>query len=194
MSYNGAFGRHEFDLLQIPKHCRIDLTRASSDDLDEITKLAAQEIPGDLAGSDVVRRVTVHNPNNLLVFKRGTGVVGGWSMLMLSPVGLEDLFLGNLDTGSPNPRQLTSSTQAPAAIYVWAVVAPGLAAEGIRHVAKFLRQPLYAAANLYSRPNTELGIALNVSLGFRPVTAVGGGLYRYVRLANRPDADRPTAH
>jgi hypothetical protein len=180
-----GYSRHEFDMLQPPKRCRIDLTRATDDELDIITELASRQIPGELAVNDVVRKVTQHNPNNLLVFKQEKLVVGGWSMLMLSAAGLEALLLGEIDLADPNPKYLANPTEAPKAIYVWAVVAPKLAAEGIRHVSKFLRAPIYRQANLFSRPNTDVGVQLNLRLGFKPIGPTAPGYYRYVRLANR---------
>lgn len=180
-----GYSRHEFDMLRTPKRCRIDLTRATDEELDIITELASRQIPGELAGDEVVRKVTQHNPNNLLIFKQGPLVVGGWSMLMLSGRGLEALFLGEIDLHDPDPKYLSEQTEAPDAIYVWAVVAPKLAAEGIRHVSKFLRAPIYREANLYSRPNTHVGVQLNLRLGFKPIGNTAPGFYRYVRIANR---------
>lgn len=180
-----GYCRHEFDMLQLPKRCRIDLARANDEELVLITELASRQIPGELAGNEIVRQVTKHNPNNLLIFKRGKLVVGGWSMLMLSPQGVEALFLGEIDLSDPDPKYLADQTTAPGAIYVWAVVAPKLAAEGIRHVSKFLRAPIYRNSNLYSRPNTDVGVQLNLRLGFMPIGPSAPGYYRYVRIANR---------
>lgn len=180
-----GYSRHEFDTLRPPKRCRIDLARATADELVQITDLASRQIPGELAGAEVVKKITRHNPNNLLIFKKGSLVVGGWSMLMLSSRGLEALFLGEIDLSDPDPKYLSGQTEAPEAIYVWAVVAPKLAAEGIRHVAKFLRAPIYNKANLYSRPNTDIGVQLNLRLGFKPIGEKAPGFYRYVRIANR---------
>ncbi len=180
-----GYSRHEFDMLELPKRCRVDLTRATDEELDLITELASQQIPGELAVAEVVRKVTQHNPNNLLIFKQEKVVVGGWSMLMLSAAGLEALLLGEIDFSDPDPKYLAGQTEAPEAIYVWAVVAPKLAAEGIRHVSKFLRAPFYREANLFSRPNTDVGVQLNIRLGFKPIGPEAPGYYRYVRLANR---------
>ncbi len=180
-----GYSRHEFDMLEPPRRCRIDLARATDSDLEVISELAAAQIPGELASSDVVRQVTAHNPNNLLLFKQGRGVMGGWSMLMLNGPGMEALFLGEIDLANPDDQYLVGPTEVPNAIYVWAVVAPKLAAEGIRHVSKFLRSPIYRKANLYSRPNTPVGVQLNLRLGFKPIGDKAPGFYRYVRLANR---------
>lgn len=105
---------------------------------------------------------------------------------MLRPKGLEALLLGELDMSNPDTVLLATTTEAPAAIYTWMVVAPGLAAEGIKLVADILGKPLYAGANLYARPTSRLGQDLSWNLGFKPVDGRADGLWRYIRLANRP--------
>ncbi len=178
--------KHEFDLLSAPKRARVGLERIDTSDFQLAIELARSEIPGELAADDAVLAAAKHNPNNILLFKRGNKIVGFWAMLMLNSRGIEALLLGELNREAPPKEFLCVSTEVPSAIYVWAVVAPGIASEGIRHVAQFLQQPLYSAANFYSRPNTDIGIKLNKSLGFRPIGISHPGFYRYVRFRNRP--------
>ena len=179
--------RRDFDLLQPRKSSRIKVQPATLSDLAAVCKLVAQQLPGDVAPYSVVKDVISYNRNNLLLFSRGGSVVGAYAMLMLTPIGLERLLIGEFAPLDPDPICLASRMMTPAAIYNWAVVAPGLAIEGIHHVSLFLRQPMYRHANLFSRPNTPEGIRLNVGLGSAPLKVAAPGLYRYVRLANRAD-------
>jgi hypothetical protein len=177
--------RHEFDRLEIPARPRIRLHRATVDDIGATRQLAAQELPGAVASEEAIARTILQNRNSVLLFYKNSDVVGIWAMLMLTATGLEALLLGEFDGLNPNPKGIAATSDSPAAIYHWAVVAPGLASEGIRHVSQFLRQPPFRAANFYSRPNTEVGIRLNLGLGFRAIRAGTPGLFRYVRLINR---------
>jgi len=177
--------RHEFDRLEVPTRPRIRLHRATVEDIGATRQMAAQELPGAVASEEAIARTISHNRNSVLLFYKNADVVGIWAMLMLTASGLEALLLGEFDGLNPNPKWVAVTGDSPAAIYHWAVVAPGLASEGIRHVSHFLRQPPFRSANFYSRPNTEVGIRLNLGLGFHAIQAGTPGLFRYVRLINR---------
>jgi len=177
--------RHEFDRLEIPARPRVRLLRATVDHIGTMRQLAAQELPGAVASEEVIARIILQNRNSVLLVYKNSDVVGIWAMLMLNAIGLEALLLGELDGLNPNPKAIAATDDNPAAIYHWVAVAPGLASEGIYHASQFLRQPPFRAANFYSRPNTEIGIRLNLSLGFRAIHAGTPGLFRYVRLVNR---------
>ncbi len=182
---NLHYSRHEFDLLEPPKAPRIRLRHATIADLASARDFAQSELPGNIAAGAVLEMAIAHNPDNLLVFARNDQIAGIWAMLMLDPMGVEQLLLGEFNTIDPEFQYLTPDGRTPVAIYMWAVVAPGMAAEGIRHVSRFLRQPRYVRANFFSRPNTDVGVKLNYSLGLRPIQSQTPGLFRYVRLANR---------
>jgi len=177
--------RHEFDRLEVPTRPRIRLHRATVEDIGATRQMAAQELPGAVASEEAIARTISQNRNSVLLFYKNADVVGIWAMLMLTASGLEALLLGEFDGLNPNPKWIAVTGDSPAAIYHWAVVAPGLASEGIRHVSHFLRQPPFRSANFYSRPNTEVGIRLNLGLGFHAIQAGTPGLFRYVRLINR---------
>ena len=179
------YSRHEFDLLEPPKTPRIELRRANHEDLATARDFAQGELPGNIAAGEVLAKAIDHNPDNLLAFWRNDEIVGIWAMLMLGPMGVEQLLLGEFETINPEFSYLTPAGETPAAIYKWAVVAPGMAAEGIRHVSRFMRQPRYVRANFFSRPNTDVGKKLNYSLGLSPIDSGTPGLFRYIRLANR---------
>lgn len=175
----------EFDTLVAPKRQRISLRRANYSDLAPALGIAERELPSGFANSGVIARILSHNRNNILLFERDTAIVGFWAMLMLTPIGLERLLVSELDTLNPGPECLARMNERPAAIYNWAVAAPGRAVEGVYHVSQFLRKPTYRNSNIYSRPNTQAGVRFNQRLGSRPLPSRTDGLYRYERLANR---------
>jgi hypothetical protein len=183
--------RHDFDSLVPPLRNRVELRRATLQDLRTAAALAGRAIGGQLADLSVVERVLHRNPNSVLLFKRNQSLAGFWSMLFLTPRGLEAMLFGELCLENPQQNLLASGTEEPSAIYIWAVVASGLASEGIRHVSSFLRQPLYARANCYARPATEAGREIIESTGFHLVNSSSNRLHRYVRHANRQFAFAP---
>ncbi len=179
--------RHDFDSLKLPNRTRVSLRRAQFSDLNEAEALTQRTLGHSrLASRSVVERILIRNANSVLLFKRGRVLLGLWAMLPLAPKGLEALLLGEFPFEDPNPDFLVTQTQPPAAIYVWAVVASGVAAEGIHHVSCFLRQPLYCLSNLYTRAATSNGARIIVETGFNLVQ--GSDLYRYVRAGNRSDS------
>lgn len=178
----------EFDTIMPLRRPKIAMRRADMHDLHTTLEFAKGELPDGIAGGSVIQTILTHNRNNILLFERDQKVVGFWAMLMVTPLGIERLLLGEFNYLQPELNCLARTGEQPAAIYNWAVVAPRLAAEGVYHVSQFLRKPLYRSANLYSRPNTPSGVQFNLRLGARPIESGTDGLYRYVRLANRQPA------
>lgn len=174
----------EFDSLPPPNDRMIELRRATLLDIPAGRRMADDHLPGELAPFETIERVIEFNPNNVLLIRREGELIGLWAMLMLSALGLEYLLLGELDVRNPNLSALVPKTAAPAAIYHWAIVGPGIGAEGARQVSRYLRQPLFRYSNLFSRPTTPRGLNFMIGLGFMPIRCSTEGLYRYVRCAN----------
>ena len=183
----------EFDFLRVPEKPRMSIRRGTTDDFDSISQLLGQHLDGPTAERKTVERVIAKNSNSLMVMSNKDRLKGIWAMLMLTPSGLEALLSGEFNGLDPLNDHLAQTVEVPAAIYVWMLVCPGVGAEGIRHVAEFLRQPMYRRANLYSRPSTDAGLAINLRRGFRPVGDPKLGLLRYVRWANHQVAARTAA-
>lgn len=177
--------KHEFDLLHPPKKSRIEVRQATVNDVKLAYEFSKDKIPNSTTDISLVKKIISHNSNNIFLFLHNDSLVGLYAMLMLSPVGLERLLLGELDSKKPDLICLSKTEEVPAAIYVWSYIAPGLAADGIRHVCQFLLQPKYRNINFFARPVTEAGMKITLNLGYQPVLNGNGGLYRYVRLANR---------
>ncbi len=177
--------RHEFDLLKLPKRQRVEARRCTIDNADTVCSIARNELPIEVASPEVVRSAVRYNKNNILIFCHKEEIVGFFAMLMLNHIGLERILLGEFDTLDPSPKCLAPRLETPMGIYIWAVVAHGIAAEGIKHASHFLNQPVYRHSNLFTRPTTDEGARIIKAVGFKPVDCGTEGLHRYVRLANR---------
>ena len=176
--------RHEFDLLSIPARPRLELRRATLEDLVSTTPLLKAHL-ASTAPHDVITRVIFCNRDSVFVFCREKRIIGFSAMLMLTPQGLEALLLAEFDPLNPIAPWLAVTGEQPAAIYSWAIIAPGVASEGIKHVSEFLRLRPFFTCNFYARPVTDLGTRLAVALGFKPVGGATPGLFLYVRITNR---------
>ena len=179
----------EFDLLCAPQNPRISIRAATVADLAEIYGIIRRNVSFAVAPPDVMHFAMAINRNNIIAFSRHGEVVGVYAMLMLSIGGLEALLVGDFNGRDPHVSHLATRLEHPAAIYQWLVVAPGLAAEGVMHVAASLQQPYYRNANLYMRSFSHAGVRISTALGFHAVDGAAlKGLYRYVRLINRRGA------
>lgn len=176
--------RREFDELRHFPVRRVRVDAASLTEVPDLVRMAAQEIPSLAAAEPAVLRVQERNPESVWAFRRDGKIVGLYSMLLLNERGLQRLLANAIDFANP-PLQCLSEAGAPvAAIYKWAVVARGTAAEGIRAMSRHLQGPLYATANLYARAVGAAAQRLDFNLGFRPMEP-GAELLVYVRMRNR---------
>jgi hypothetical protein len=178
-------GLKEFDQLNPRGRARIAVRSATTRELEKLRRISKSQIPETSASLAALKDTQRYNPSSIFVFEHDGRTVGLYAMLMLSCSGLESLLVGDLETGHPDFESLAHPEEKPAAIYKWAVVAPGMAADGIRQISHILLQTKYRNANLYARPTTEEAQKLMRNLGFKPVSAGTTNLHRYVRIANQ---------
>ena len=175
----------EFDHVRAPRRPRLHVRRAEAGDIPELLRSAEAEIGAALASERAVTAIAAAHPDALWVFLRDGRIVGGFAMLMLDEAGLAALLADRIDLRQPSTALLARPGEAPAAIYVWAVLGRALAAEGIATVIERLQAPPYGSADIFALPASAHGLRLMRSLGFRPMPGHGRGLHVYVRLANR---------
>jgi hypothetical protein len=156
------------------------------EEIRPILQAARTAIGTAMADEEVVERVALKQPDALWAFIRNQHLVGCLALLMLNAAGVEALLSDRIDFRNPASVLLADTSDTPAAIYVWAVFAPGLAVDGVAEVILRLRGPRYDSANIYAFQATEEGANLLRRLGFHPVSGCSRKLYEYVRLANRP--------
>lgn len=152
-----------------------------------------------VAGSDVVRRITAHNPDALwAIAKRdhgdestpvGEGLV---AFLMLNRVGMLRLIDGSLDASDPDLSLLASQCEKPAGIYIWALHARGIVHGGIPLVMEKINTPLYHDVDVYARAVTPEGVRFVSGTGFQPGATFEGrfapNLHVYRRKSNREES------
>lgn len=92
--------------------------------------------------------------------------IGFYAFLPLNADGREALETHKLDTANPPLSMLTPFGEAPAALYVWAVVARRLLRSLMPAIARALGS-LYTDAPIFARVVTEDGRKAGVGTGFR---------------------------
>ncbi|MFZ0557889.1 MAG: hypothetical protein WAM55_01190 [Methylovirgula sp.] len=175
--------RHELDLLE--ECVQVDASPARLEDLPAMLALARGAVPGVAVESAAVERVYRSNPECIFPFRCGRQIVAGIAFLYLNDDGLDRLLLDEVNFADPDPAILTPFGEAPAALYVWALVARGRAAGGIANVSLRLREQPYALADYYAQPASRGGARLLAQLGFQPENSFQRSLWIYRRLRNR---------
>jgi predicted GNAT family N-acyltransferase len=173
-------GKHrldELDATRVAKH--LIMFEPNEKVLAELSAKASLSIPG-LAPASEALRVQRYNHHCIMALARtskfnpadpvGEGFI---AILPLNRMGLEMLALGTFDASSPDLRLIAKPDERPAGIYMWGVYGPGPLAAGMALFMEKMAAPQFAAINLYSRPNTEIGVRFNQVLGFVKGTKVG---------------------
>ena len=132
--------------------------------LPALIALAKSSIPG-LTDVDSVRAVLDNNPDCIWAISRNRKNVSGpaaaegfVAMLFLNNVGLYQLATNTLDTRNPDLEVLAGPEERPAALYIWAIYAPGVLAGAVPLVLESLNTPRLEGVDLFTRPNTQDGV------------------------------------
>ncbi len=175
--------RRDFDF--IPRRSEVDVAPAQSEDFDTLAEMANAKIPDVLVSGDFLRAFAARDKDTILSFRLNDTLVGGVAFLFLSEVGVEDLFLDNIDFGNPSDRVLAGPMDDVAGIYTWATALDGRGILGLGNVAEHLSKRRFRLADLYGRPNTDDGRRLVQSVGFRPTASFQDDLWIYERAWKR---------
>lgn len=178
---SNRFGKHKLDELDATRVAKHLVSFAPSEEtLIELVAKARLSIPG-LAPASEAWKVQKHNPICVMALARrsrfdpenpmGEGFI---AVLPLNHIGLQMLALGTFDASKPDLRLITGPEERPAGIYMWGVYGPGPLAAGMALFMEKMSTPQYAGVNLYSRPNTEVGVRFNEVLGFKRGTNIDG--------------------
>lgn len=172
--------RHKLDELdpdRVAKHLvMFEPTDAVVEDLVAKARLS---IPG-LAPTEEALKVQHHNPICIMALARkskfdphhpvGEGFI---AILPLTDLGLQILALGAFNATCLDLRLIAKPGERPAGIYMWGVFAPGPLAAGMALFMEKMSAPQYVGVDLYSRPNTDIGVRFNHVLGFKPGITLG---------------------
>ncbi len=154
--------------------------------LNEIAALVEQaeaEIPA-LAGIDVIQVIARHNPDCFwgvrpMRLASSTGACGFVAFLMLNGAGRSALLSGTLNLADPSPEFLSRQQELPAAIYVWALHAPGGVTPALGLVMDKLQSPSYQHADFIARAASQEGALFLQALGFAEQKSETGILFHH---------------
>ncbi|WP_342150392.1 GNAT family N-acetyltransferase [Methylorubrum sp. SB2] len=123
----------------------------------------------------VIRRVMSANPDTVhaLALRDQHDITepraGGFiAWLPLTASGLRALLDGTFDGSDPAPEHVAAQHEPPAAIYIWAIYAPGRLAAGIAWAWQRWSTPICRDADIYARGVTPNGRAFARRIGFEP--------------------------
>jgi hypothetical protein len=184
--------RKDFDTLKPARH--IIVRPADRLDLADAAEFANRHLPDlNLDNLSSFCRLAMFDPDSIQLFYLKGNLVGIYALLFLNELGLSALVNGSLTVQNPPFDFLAPTTRQPAAIYTSFVACPGRAAAGIGTVAAKLRQPRFAAANIFARPASEGGRRIMEGVGFVPFMPGQSDLYYFVRLRNRAQIAKTAA-
>lgn len=202
----GRHGRHKLDELDADRVARhLVLFRPSETVVTDLMAQARLAIPG-IAKTETILKVMRHNPRVMFAIARkskfdpanptGEGFI---AYLPLNALGMQQLALNVFNGPDPDLRFIATEHERPAGIYMWAVFAPASLAAAMALFMREMAVPEYADIDLYSRPNTEVGVRFNEALGTTKGAKVAGidapHLYMFPRRQPAPlyDTYRPGA-
>jgi predicted GNAT family N-acyltransferase len=166
--------RHPLSKLSIEKFARrLVVYTPTSEEVSKLLERARGDI-AQLTTNEIVYRVISHNPECFWAVARRSKysaekreAEGFFAFLMLNEVGVCRLLDGTLNTKDPDPSVLTSQSEKPAGIYLWAVFAHGPLAGAAPLVFEKLSTRLYSGADGFARAVTADGQRLLEATGFQ---------------------------
>lgn len=172
-------GKHRLDAMDARLARHIVMFHPSPAVVEDLMAKARLEIPG-LADTSEVLRMARYNPDSMLALVRkskfdpanpvGEGFI---AVLHLNMLGLQHLALGTFNAASPDIRLLTAPGERPAGVYLWCVYAPGPLVAGMALFMNQMTEQGFSGVDIYSRPNTEVGIRFNHGMGFVKGAQIG---------------------
>jgi hypothetical protein len=156
------------DLDHLPPSPRFSVAPAANDDLPFLALMMARHIP-NLKGTYPAFEQVHRHSQSILAIRNRQGLAGCFAALFLNDGGYEHLLDGSLSIAEPSQSHLVRPGETATAIYVWAFYMPGIVAGSAGNVMQWLRQSMYARADLYGRAGTLRGKAFMIRTGFRPL-------------------------
>jgi hypothetical protein len=157
------------DLDRLPPNPKFSVAPANGEDLSYLGKMTARLIPGLQGTYPAFEQVHRHS-RSILAIRNRHGLAGCFAALLLNGCGFEHLLNGDLSVADPSRSHLVRPGEPAAAIYVWALCVPRMAVAATGDVMQWLRQSMYARADLYARAGTPKGKAFMIRAGFHPLS------------------------
>jgi predicted GNAT family N-acyltransferase len=179
-SSDAHFGKYKLDELDSSRMARhLVLFDPDEAEIARLMEKARENIPG-LGKTDTIQKVLRHRHGHMYAVARrsrfnpaaprGDGFI---MVLLLNEIGVMQLALGTINGPDPDFRLLAKPHERPAGIYMWCVFAPGPLAAGLALVMDRLAAPQFAGVDIYSRPNTDVGVRFNETLGLTKGPQIG---------------------
>jgi hypothetical protein len=176
------------------------IRRSRERELGDIHELTKREISADVAPRSVVEAAYKRNRDTFWTVNRAfdeskadARMVGYIGMLHLSPLGRERLESGDFDAHEPDIRLVVPSGTRPAAIYVWAIIAPKVGRLATSLVAQALGAELYGGVPIFATAGTLRGMNLMKGYGFSGARGSASGLGQLFRLDQARSAPVPAS-
>lgn len=169
----------------------VELRRPTQAEVDQLWQTARQSLPS-IAPRHVIDRVLAQNADALwAICQRTHGAPdhsparGFIATLPVSDRGLRQLAENTFNATNPEPSAIARPGERPAAIYIWAVYAPGSL---IAAVPLLLSGPYYSDFDIIARAATDEGARLAESLGLERNAIVDGVRAPHLYVLQRTQA------
>lgn len=156
------------DLDYLPPNQEFSVAPAADNDLPYLATMTARHIASLQGTYPALERVQRYS-GSILAVRNGHELVGCFAALLLNHGGFEHLLDGGLSIADPSQSHLVRPGETAAAIYVWALCIPRMAAGATGNIMQWLRQAVYVRADLYARPGTPKGKTFMIRAGFHPL-------------------------
>lgn len=186
--------------MQAPDGGIVFIRRAKPEEIVPIHELTKQQIAADVAALSVVEEVYKRNRDSFWTVNRAADrtrtdsrLAGYIGMLHLNQVGRDRLEAGAFDAHEPDVRLIVPNNTRPAAIYVWAIIAPKVGRQATNLVAHALGAELYGGVPIFATAGTLRGMNLMKGYGFSGARGSGAGLGQLFRLDQARAAPAPAS-
>ncbi len=175
----------------------VSVRKVTEKDLEHLWNLARESLP-TIASRDVIGRVLAQAPDSVWAITRRRGSAGeqradGFiAVLPLSAIGRAQVARNAFNGFDPDGDAITPPGGSPAALYVWAVYAPGSL---IAAVPLLLSGPNYCDVDIITRAATPEGERLAKVLGLKRNALIDGIRAPHVYFLPRTraaDSNEPT--
>lgn len=191
--------RHE-PAVELDDGTIILVRRPTATEIDNIHSLTKSELSGSNVPLPVIKAVHKHNKDTLWGVYQAQGgdkqnarMIGYYSFLHLNQQGREILERAEFDASAPDLSLLVPHGERPAAIYIWAVVARGVARIATPLTARALGRELYGGMPIYTTAGTMGGLNAIKGYGFAGARQAEAGVGHLFRLDPPSPAERKTA-
>jgi hypothetical protein len=181
--------RPDFDDRTLPLSRDVTVRQPTECELQALWQAASAAMGMPLANPEVIRRIVSHDRETIWICERNGDLTGAVAFIYLTPRGVSALRAGEFNPFDPQEQLLARHSERPAGCYFWMAFKLRRGGRGMTNIYEVMRQERFRETDFWAKPYTEEGRRTISSIGLRPFPEPQcPGLYRYVRKANRPEA------